>query len=140
MGDNVKPQIVVLFCRQSVDPAADLARAVSLARDCELRLVAMPCSSKVEVPHVMRVLEEGADGVLVVACPDGTCQFMVGNARAAKRIDYAGKLLDSVGMGAGRVSLALGKGLSAQGLADLGNAAARAVVSLGANPMKGGSK
>ncbi|MFH1887893.1 MAG: hydrogenase iron-sulfur subunit [Pseudomonadota bacterium] len=127
---------MILFCRQSVDPATDLARAAGLARNCVLRMVALPCSSKVEVPHIMRVLEDGADGVLVVACPEHACRFMVGNTRAEKRINYARGLLETVGMGAERLALARGAKLSAEALAELGNSRGRAVEPLGANPLR----
>lgn len=136
MDKNFKPEIVVLFCRQSVDPATDLSAVSGLVTAGRSRLVALPCSSKVDVPHILKVLEAGADGVLVLACPDKTCQFMVGNVRAEKRIRYVHDLLESAGLGGARVSLVRGAGLTADNLAKLTDQQALAVRSLGINPIK----
>ena len=46
------------------------------------RLKMVPCSSKVEVWHLLKLVEEGADGVELVCCSEDVCQFLVGNDRA----------------------------------------------------------
>jgi len=135
MSDVFKPEIVVLYCRQSVDPDADLAAAVKKADGFSPRLVAMPCSSKVEVPHLMKVLERGADGVVVLACPENECKFLVGNVRAEKRVNYARGLLDQVGMGAERLGIARGSRLSAEEAMAVAEHRANQVRLLGKNPL-----
>lgn len=137
MSEKFKPEIVVLYCQQSLDPATDVTAARGLARECVPRFVAMPCSSKAEVSHLMRVLEDGADGVLVAACPDRACRFMVGNMRAEKRIGRVRELLDAAGLGAERAALVRGSGLSAARFAELADERALAVRPLGTNPIKG---
>ncbi|MGD9975756.1 MAG: hydrogenase iron-sulfur subunit [Desulfatirhabdiaceae bacterium] len=136
MDENFKPEIVVLFCRQSVDPATDISAVIGLLQVGRSRLVALPCSSKTDVPHILKVLEDGADGVLIVACPDKACRFMVGNVRAEKRIRYVHDLLESAGLGGARISLIRGVGLTADNLAEQVDQQALAVRSLGINPIK----
>lgn len=139
MSENFKPEIVTLYCMQSLDPATDVSAARKLARSCVPKFVAMPCSSKAEVPHILKVLEEGADGVLVIACPDRACQFMVGNRRAEKRMGRVRELLEAAGLGAERAALARGAMISADRLAELADERALAVRPLGRNPVKGNS-
>ena len=100
----------------------------------------MPCSSKVEIPHVLRILEQGADGVELVACPQDRCRFLVGSLRAEKRIERASGLLDEIRMGGARLGLSRRAKLAAEDLVALAAARAEAVRPLGPNPMKKGEE
>lgn len=117
MSETCQPNIVVLYCNRSVSSAPDVAAAPGLVKDCLVRLVAMPCSSKVEVPHILKILADGADGVLILACPEGACQFLVGNNRAEKRIRYVQSLLQAAGLGEKRVGIVREKRFSAESIA-----------------------
>jgi coenzyme F420-reducing hydrogenase delta subunit len=103
-----------------------------------VRPAIVPCSSKVEVSYLFRILEEGADGVEVVACPDGKCQFLAGNVRAQRRVEYARRLLDAAGLGAERIGISRAKSLSREDLIAVAEKRAREAASLGPNPMKEG--
>lgn len=135
MSEKRQSNIVVLYCNRSVDPAADMAAVAGLVKDCLVRLVAMPCSSKVEVPHVLHILAEGADGVLVLACPEGGCQFLVGNARAEKRIRYIQGLLQAAGLAEKHVGIVREKRFSAESIARQIERHVRAEPKLGAQPV-----
>lgn len=135
------PEIVVLYCQHSVAENANVTRDSQRASGFNVRPTMIPCSSKVEIPHLLRVLEEGADGLELVACPEEKCQFLVGSLMAEKRIERARRLLEEVGMGAERLGLSRAGGLSAEGLVGLAGARAEALKPLGPNPMKkGGGK
>ncbi len=69
------------------------------------RIVRLPCTGKLDVIHVLRAFEKGADGVFAVGCMEGDCHFNQGNFRARKRIEQAAKLLDKVGVGGERVKM-----------------------------------
>ena len=133
-----QPEIVLLYCQHSVRRDADITAASARSNGFAVRAVLMPCSSKVQVSDVLKVLETGVDGVEVVACPDKACRFLVGSCRAEKRIRYACALLDQAGMGAARLGLSRAVGLTADELIDLAAARAQAVGPLGSNPMKAG--
>jgi len=98
----------------------------------------MPCSSKIEVPYILKILERGADAVQVVACPANKCRFLIGSSRTAKRIEYVRRLLDEIDIGAERVGISSAAGLSGKKLIELAAARAEAAKPLGANPMKNG--
>ena len=63
----------------------------------------MPCTGKVDIIHILRAFEKGADGVYVVGCLEGECRFENGNLQARKRVDQAKKILDAIGVGGERV-------------------------------------
>ncbi len=69
------------------------------------RIVRVPCTGKVDIIHVLRAFEKGADGVYVVGCMEGDCHYNEGNFRARKRIEQAQKILDKVGVGSERVKM-----------------------------------
>ena len=112
-------RVVMLYCQNCIKPGAerDLASASSM------QAVMMPCSSKVQIPHILKILAEGAAGVEVVACPEKACRFLVGSCKAEKRINRVRELLAMAGLSPQRAGLTRGADLSADDLA--GFAAAR---------------
>lgn len=133
-----KPDVVVLYCQHCIGNGVEVAVKSQEASDFSIRPMMMPCSSKIEVPYILRILEQGADAVEVIACPDGGCRFLIGSLRAEKRIDYIRGLLDQVNIGAERVGISRGQGLSAEELVALAAGRAEATKNLGPNPMKKG--
>jgi len=131
------PQIVVLYCRQCIADDTDAAEAAKSVAGIDPRFVMMSCSSKIEPSHLLKLLDQGADGVAVVGCPQDRCRFLVGNTMAEKRIEYTRGLLDKIGMGAERVAMERGTGLSAAQLAEVAERRAAAVKALGPSPMRG---
>lgn len=138
MSENpdFEPEVVVLYCQRCVRQDADAAMAADQTSGFSVQPVMMPCSSKIEVPYILKILERGADAVEVVACPADRCRFLVGSLRAEKRIDYIRGLLDEIHIGGERVGISHGPGLSAQDLIDLAANRAEAVRTLGPSPMK----
>lgn len=76
-----------------------------LSYPTDIRIVRVPCTGKVDLIHILRAFEKGADGVSVVGCMEGDCHYNSGNFRAKKRVDQARKILDTVGIGAERVRM-----------------------------------
>ena len=70
-----------------------------------VRIIRVPCTGKVDVLHILRCFERGADGVYVVGCREGDCHYQSGNFRARKRVEQAQQLLDRIGIGGQRVRM-----------------------------------
>jgi coenzyme F420-reducing hydrogenase delta subunit len=70
-----------------------------------IKLVAVPCTGKVDLIHMLRAFEKGADGVYVLGCLEGECRYENGNLRAKKRVRKAGEILDKIGIGGERVAM-----------------------------------
>ena len=134
------PRIVVVYCRNAVASSADLLDGRYTAKGFNAYFAALPCSSKVEPSYLLKILADGADGLLVVACPEGHCRFMVGNVRAEKRINYVRTLLDKAKMGAERLTLERGENLTEKDLLSLAQRRVEPLKILGPNPMKGDGK
>ena len=92
-----QPRIVAFCCEHSGVKAAD---AAGLPKG--VRCVPVRCSGNVEAVDVLTALRDGADGVLVLGCHEGSCRHIRGNDRAAKRLKYVADILDEIGIGGTR--------------------------------------
>ena len=101
-----------------------------------IRVVRVPCTGKVDVLHILRAFEKGADGVYVVGCLEGDCRFENGNLRARKRVEQAKAILNKVGIGGDRVkmfNLSSGEGPK---FAEYAVEMTQKIEALGPNPIK----
>lgn len=69
------------------------------------RIIRVPCTGKVDVQHMLRALEKGADGVCVIGCMEGECLYKTGNFRARKRVEQVQRILQSIGADPGRARM-----------------------------------
>jgi len=93
-----EPRIVAFCCNFCAYAAADLAGSIRMNYPPNARVIRIPCSGKVEILYMLRAIEDGADGVMVIGCLEGDCHFMSGNFRAKKRVQAAKKMLEKVGV------------------------------------------
>lgn len=70
-----------------------------------IKIVRVPCTGKVDVQHMLRALEKGADGVYVVGCREGDCHYKTGNYRARKRVEQVQQVLNAVGIDGERAQM-----------------------------------
>ncbi len=101
-----------------------------------IKIVRVPCTGKVDVIHMLRAFEKGADGVCVIGCMEGDCHFKAGNFRARKRVEQVQKILNTVGIGGDRVkmfNLSSGEGPT---FARYANEIHEIIMEQGPNPIK----
>ena len=70
-----------------------------------IKIIHVPCSGKVDVLHLLRAIQKGADGAYIVGCLEGSCHFNEGNYRAKERVQYVSSLLEEVGIEGDRVRM-----------------------------------
>ena len=70
-----------------------------------VKIIRVPCTGKVDVIHLLRAFQMGADGVYVVGCLEGTCHYNEGNLRARERIEHVRALLLEVGLNGDRARI-----------------------------------
>lgn len=106
MESNIeKTKIVVLYCQHSVDKNVDITSCTNSLENTQVRSVVMPCSSKVQVSHLLHILDQEADGIEVIACPTTCCGHLVGSKKMDKRIAYTQGLLKSIGQAPDRIGI-----------------------------------
>ncbi len=105
-----------------------------------IRIIRVPCTGKVDIIHILRAFEKGADGVYVVGCLEGECRFNNGNLRARKRVEQAQQILDAIGIGGERAqmyNLSSGEGPR---FAEYAKEMTDMIKKLGPNPLKKAKK
>ncbi|MDP6065849.1 MAG: hydrogenase iron-sulfur subunit [Alphaproteobacteria bacterium] len=102
---DFEPRIIAFCCQHCAYAAADLAGGARLSYPDSLRIVQLPCTGRVDVLHVLKSFEEGADGVLVAGCLPGLCHYLKGNLHARQRIDYVRRMLDQIGFESDRARM-----------------------------------
>jgi coenzyme F420-reducing hydrogenase delta subunit len=70
-----------------------------------IRIIKLPCTGRVDVIHLLKALEGGADGIMVAGCLEGDCHYRSGNLRARKRVNRVKEILDRIGLRAERVAM-----------------------------------
>ena len=70
-----------------------------------VQIVKVPCTGRVDIIHMLKAFEEGADGVFVAGCMEGDCHYLAGNIRARQRVNRVKGILDQVGIGSDRVEM-----------------------------------
>jgi len=62
---DFEPQIVAFCCTHCAYNAADLAGSLRLQYPSAIKIIQVLCSGRIDVLHILRAFEDGADGVLV---------------------------------------------------------------------------
>jgi len=65
MSEMFEPQIVAFCCKYSAYAAADLAGSMRLSYPSNVKIIQVPCTGRVDIIHLLRAFEDGADGVYV---------------------------------------------------------------------------
>ncbi len=102
---DFEPVIVAFCCHYCAYTAADMAGSKRISYPPNVKIVRVPCTGKVDAIHILKALENGADGVYVAGCLEGDCHFKNGNLRAMRRVEQVQGLLDEIGVEPERVSM-----------------------------------
>jgi heterodisulfide reductase subunit A len=100
-----RPRALVFGCQWSSHAAAELAGARHLSYPVETRLIRLGCSARFDPAHALYAFFQGADGVLLGACPPGDCHYVDGNAYAQERLLTLRDQLAASGFDARRLRL-----------------------------------
>lgn len=103
MKEN-EPKIVCFSCRFSWGYLVDEDDIYAQVENW----IPIICTGKVDPVHILTAFRNGADGVLILGCPEGDCHYQDGNIEARKRINLLYSVLQSYGIDKKRLKLHLG--------------------------------
>ncbi len=133
--ESFEPVIVAFCCHYCAYTAADMAGSQRISYPPNVNIIRVPCSGKVDILHLLKAFEKGADGVYVAGCLEGDCHFKKGNLRADKRVEQARRLLESVGIEGERVEMInLSAGMG-EGFAETARRITEKIRKMGPNPI-----
>jgi coenzyme F420-reducing hydrogenase delta subunit len=100
---NWEPKIVTFLCNWCSYAGADLAGVSRLQYPHNIRIIRVPCSGRVNPFYILKVLQNGIDGVLVSGCHPGDCHYISGNLIARRKFALLKNFLEYVGIEPQRV-------------------------------------
>jgi F420-non-reducing hydrogenase iron-sulfur subunit len=107
-----------------------------LSYPTNVKIVKVPCTGRVDIIHMLKAFEHGADGVFLAGCLEGECHFLRGNLRARKRVEHVKDLLKECGIGEGRIAMYNLSSAQGQRFAEIAREMTEKVRELGPNPVK----
>jgi F420-non-reducing hydrogenase iron-sulfur subunit len=131
-----EPEITAFSCIYCGYTAIDTAGALHLRYPASLKLVRLPCTGKLDAYYLMTAFEQGADGVLVIACPLGNCHHVRGNERAKARVERVQGILSSIGVEPERVKMVFVSGGQGATVAREAEALVSRIRKMGPSPVK----
>jgi coenzyme F420-reducing hydrogenase delta subunit len=134
---DFEPIIVAFCCHYCSYAAADLAGTMRLQYPANVRIIRLPCTGKVDILYLLKAFEDGADGVFVAGCEEGSCHFLNGNYRAKRKVRYTKKILDEIGLGGDRLEMYNLSAAMGTRFAEIVNEMVERIKKLGPNPIKG---
>ncbi len=92
-ADMKKPKILVFRCQWAVFPALDNGKLAP-----NVRVVDLPCASRVDSFHIIEALQNGVDGILVTACSEDDCKQEKAGGQAKHSVEALEKRLNQIGL------------------------------------------
>jgi F420-non-reducing hydrogenase iron-sulfur subunit len=102
--NNRSLKIYFFYCSNSIDDNI-LSSYLGEKQSNDFKMVSLPCSGKIDILYLLKAFETGADGVVLVTCPEGDCLSLEGNMRARKRSQAVDSLLEEIGIDSGRMAV-----------------------------------
>jgi F420-non-reducing hydrogenase iron-sulfur subunit len=96
---NVKePEIIGFACTYCTFKASEMAGTLRMKYPPSVKMIQVPCSSRVDPAFVIKAILEGADGVFVAGCHPGDCHFIKGNYYTRRKIAALKEMFDAFSM------------------------------------------
>ena len=105
-----------------------------------VKIINVPCTGRVDILHLLKAIEDGADGVYVAGCLEGDCHYLTGNLKAKKRVTYVKKVLERIGIEPERVEMFNLSAAQGARFAEIAREFTQRIMELGPSPVKSGAK
>ena len=92
------PEIIGFACSFCTFKASEMAGSLRMKYPDGVRLVQVPCSSRVDPAFVIKAIVDGADAVFVAGCHPGDCHFIKGNFYTRRKMAALKELFDAFSM------------------------------------------
>jgi F420-non-reducing hydrogenase iron-sulfur subunit len=102
----------------------------------DIKVIMMPCTGRVDIIHLLKAFEAGADAVFVAGCLEGECHYLMGNIRAKKRVHKVKKDFAQIGMEPERVEMFNLSSSEGQKFAAIAKEMVERTLKMGPSPMK----
>lgn len=92
------PEIIGFACSHCTFKASEMAGSLRMKYPDGVKLIQVPCSSRVDPAFIIKAIIEGADGVFVAGCHPGDCHYIKGNYYTRRKIAALKEMFAAFGM------------------------------------------
>ena len=104
-------KVVLFTCNWNAYSSLEAAGRASLTYQACVHPVRVLCLGQLSPGTILKAFERGADGVLLLGCPPGSCHYEFGRQCAERSIEETRRLAALLGIHAGRLGIdSLGPG------------------------------
>jgi coenzyme F420-reducing hydrogenase delta subunit len=96
---DYNPRIVCFSCKFGwgyLDPHKESLKGVD-------HWVPVACSGKIDATHILEAFAKGADGILILVCPEGDCHLQDGNFKTEAKVFLLQRILPAWGLDSRRL-------------------------------------
>ena len=111
-----------------------------LSYPSNVKIINVPCTGRVDILHLLKAIEDGADGVYVAGCLEGDCHYLTGNLKAKKRVGYVKKLVGELGLEPERIEMYNLSAAQGTRFAEIAREFTGRIRELGPSPVRTGKK
>jgi F420-non-reducing hydrogenase iron-sulfur subunit len=102
----------------------------------EIKIIMMPCTGRVDILHLLKAFEGGADVVFVAGCLEGECHYLSGNIQARKRVTKLKKDFEQMNFDPNRLEMFNLSSSEGPRFAAIANEMAERAFKLGPSPLR----
>ncbi len=102
---SYEPKILGILCNWCSYSGADLAGTSRKKYPANVRIIRVMCSGRVDPVFILKALQSGADGVLILGCHPGDCHYTSGNYKTMRRMEMLKQLAKQMGIEDDRIRL-----------------------------------
>ena len=125
--DTYRPKIVCFSCSFGwgyLSEKKDLEASI-------MNWIPVTCSGKIDTNHILKAFRAGADGVLILGCPEGHCHFQDGNYQTRKKVYLIHKVMDAFGIEPERLGMNMSLDAEGKRIPQLVNVMKEGLIKLG---------
>lgn len=98
-----RPRIIIFGCQRSAGVVWEAVQSTVFKVQGNIEFISLPCAGKLDPDQILKSFSTGADGVLVLACPEENCRSVNGNSYALGRIQETQSYLEEAGFNPERI-------------------------------------
>jgi coenzyme F420-reducing hydrogenase delta subunit len=103
----LSPALVLFTCTHNPHGALQILGMNRMARPGGFIPFRVPCAGSIHEAMLLKAFQMGADGVMVLGCPEGRCHFRNGNDIMRKNVNRARQILEGLGIAKERLRMSL---------------------------------
>ena len=105
LEDKNGTSVVAFCCDECSYGSLDLAGIEGIQYSPNFLPLKTSCIGSIDPSVILNAFSLGADGVLLLGCPEGRCHAIEGNTRAKAKVNGLKRLLDLYGIGSNRLNV-----------------------------------